>query len=72
VDCVIYSLVSPKRTDPTTGQTYRSVLKPIGKKFRGKTVNVDSGEIGDVELEPASADEIMGTIKVMGGEDWEL
>jgi enoyl-[acyl-carrier protein] reductase/trans-2-enoyl-CoA reductase (NAD+) len=72
VDCVIYSLVSPKRTDPTTGETYRSALKPIGKKFSGKTVNVDSGEIGDVELEPASADEIMGTVKVMGGEDWEL
>ncbi|MDR1255855.1 MAG: trans-2-enoyl-CoA reductase family protein [Puniceicoccales bacterium] len=72
VDCVVYSLASPKRTDPRTGETYRSVLKPIGGKFKSKTVNVDSGEIGDVEIESATAEEIVGTVKVMGGEDWEL
>ncbi|MDR0680050.1 MAG: trans-2-enoyl-CoA reductase family protein [Puniceicoccales bacterium] len=72
VDCVIYSLASPRRTDPRTGETYKSVLKPIGNKFKSKTVNVDSGKIGDVELEPASADEIVSTVKVMGGEDWKL
>ncbi|MDR2435942.1 MAG: trans-2-enoyl-CoA reductase family protein [Puniceicoccales bacterium] len=72
VDCVIYSLASPKRTDPLTGETYRSVLKPIGGKFTSKTVNVDSGEVGNIELEPASEEEIASTVKVMGGEDWEL
>ena len=28
VDCVIYSLASPRRTDPSTGNTYKSCLKP--------------------------------------------
>ena len=30
VDLVIYSLASPVRTNPKTGVTHRSVLKPIG------------------------------------------
>ena len=30
VDLVIYSLASPRRTDPKTGEVYNSVLKPIG------------------------------------------
>lgn len=72
VDCVVYSLAAPRRTDPLTGMTYRSALKPIGEKFSSKTVNVDTGEVYDVELEPATPDEIIGTVKVMGGEDWEL
>jgi enoyl-[acyl-carrier protein] reductase/trans-2-enoyl-CoA reductase (NAD+) len=72
IDCVVYSLASPKRVDPVSGVTYRSVLKPIGNGFTGKTVNVDSGEIYGVEIEAATEDEITGTVKVMGGEDWEL
>jgi enoyl-[acyl-carrier protein] reductase/trans-2-enoyl-CoA reductase (NAD+) len=72
VDCVVYSLASPKRVDPATGVTYRSVLKPIGNKFTSKTVDVSTGEVRHVEIEPASPDEITDTIKVMGGEDWEL
>jgi enoyl-[acyl-carrier protein] reductase/trans-2-enoyl-CoA reductase (NAD+) len=72
IDCVVYSLASPKRTDPFTGEVYKSVLKPIGEPFTGKTINVDSGEVYEVTIEPASADEIQATEKVMGGEDWEL
>ncbi|MDE6432587.1 MAG: trans-2-enoyl-CoA reductase family protein [Opitutales bacterium] len=72
VDCLIYSLAAPRRTDPLTGETYRSVLKPIGEKFSSKTVNVDTNEVYNIELEPATPEEITGTIKVMGGEDWEL
>lgn len=72
IDCVVYSLAAPRRTDPLNGEIYRSVLKPIGEKFVSKTVNVDSGEVYNIEIEPANADEIIGTIKVMGGEDWEL
>jgi enoyl-[acyl-carrier protein] reductase/trans-2-enoyl-CoA reductase (NAD+) len=72
VDCVIYSLASPKRMNSLTGETYRSVLKPIGGKFTSKTVNVDSGEVCSVELNPASEEEIANTVRVMGGEDWEL
>ncbi|MDR1595488.1 MAG: trans-2-enoyl-CoA reductase family protein [Puniceicoccales bacterium] len=72
IDCVVYSLASPKRTDPFTGETFKSVLKPIGTPFTGKSVNVDSGEVSSVTIEPATAEEISATIKVMGGEDWEL
>ncbi|MDR2737748.1 MAG: trans-2-enoyl-CoA reductase family protein [Puniceicoccales bacterium] len=72
IDCIVYSLASPKRTDPFTGEVYKSVLKPIGKSFTGKTVNIDREEVHEVTIEPASAEEIQGTEKVMGGEDWEL
>jgi len=37
VDLVVYSLASPRRTDPVTGQVYSSVLKPIGSAHTSKT-----------------------------------
>jgi enoyl-[acyl-carrier protein] reductase/trans-2-enoyl-CoA reductase (NAD+) len=70
VDAVVYSLASPRRTHPKTGETFRSVLKPIGQAFTQKTVNTDSGTVGNVTLEPATEDEIASTVAVMGGEDW--
>ena len=70
VDCVIYSLAAPRRTDKD-GVTYKSVLKPIGQSFTGKTVNTDKGEVFETTIEPATDDEIFQTVKVMGGEDWE-
>lgn len=72
VDMVIYSLASPRRQDPETGEVYRSVLKPIGESYTNKTVNTDKAEVYDITIEPASDDEIEQTVKVMGGEDWEL
>lgn len=72
VDCVIYSLASPRRTDPETGEVYKSCLKPIGDTYTQKNVNTDKAEIEDVVIEPADEDEIAQTVKVMGGEDWEL
>lgn len=72
VDLVIYSLASPRRTDPVTEETYNSCLKPIGEPFTGKTVNTDKKEIHSVTMDPATEDEILATEKVMGGEDWEL
>lgn len=72
VDCIVYSLASPRRTDPTDGETYKSVLKPIGQSYSQKNVNTDTGEVSPVTIEPASDEEIAHTIKVMGGEDWEL
>ena len=70
VDCVIYSLAAPRRTDKD-GVIYKSVLKPIGRSFTSKTVNTDKGEVFETTLEPATDDEIFQTVKVMGGEDWE-
>ncbi len=73
VDLVIYSLASPRRTDPKTGTTYSSCLKPIGdSNFENKTVDPIRGEVKDVSIEPASNDDIENTVKVMGGEDWAL
>ena len=72
VDLLIYSLASPVRNDPKTGITYRSVIKPAGLSYSGYTVDINSGVISPVTLEPATEEEIASTIKVMGGEDWEL
>ncbi len=72
VDLVIYSLASPRRTDPKTGEVFNSVLKPIGKEYTSKNLNTDTLKISDVTIEPASDEEIANTVKVMGGEDWEM
>ncbi|MEO0794878.1 MAG: enoyl-ACP reductase FabV [Verrucomicrobiota bacterium] len=72
VDLVIYSLASPRRTDPKTGETYNSTLKPVGRRFSAKSVNTDKGIVTDVSLDPATDEDIANTIKVMGGEDWTL
>ncbi len=70
VDLVIYSLASPRRTDPESGETFNSTLKPIGKSYTAKNLNTDTEVVGEVTVEPASEQEIADTIKVMGGEDW--
>ncbi len=72
VDLVIYSLASPRRTHPRTGETFKSVLKPIGRTFRNKTVDADKEAVTEIELEPATEEEIGNTVAVMGGEDWEM
>lgn len=72
VDFVVYSLASPRRTDPVTGETYKSVLKPIGQSFTNRTLDTDRGEVAEVTIEPAEPGETEATVKVMGGEDWEL
>jgi enoyl-[acyl-carrier protein] reductase/trans-2-enoyl-CoA reductase (NAD+) len=51
---------------------YRSAIKPVGRTVHIKTLNVEKGVVHDVDLAPASDEEIQSTIKVMGGEDWEL
>lgn len=72
VDCVIYSLASPRRTHPKTGETAKSVLKTTDAPFTAKTVNTDKGTVTDVTIEPATEQEIADTVSVMGGEDWEM
>ena len=70
VDLVVYSLAAPRRTDPATGATYNSVLKPIGAPYSGATIDPASGEITTVSLAPAAEDEVAATVAVMGGDDW--
>lgn len=72
VDCVIYSLASPRRAHPKTGEVFKSVLKPIGETYTNKNLNTGTGVVNEVTIEPASDDEIAQTVAVMGGEDWEM
>jgi len=72
VDLVIYSLASPVRTNPNTGVTHRSVLKPIGGTFTNKTVDFHSGKVSEISIEPSKEDDIENTVAVMGGEDWAM
>ena len=54
LDLLVYSLASPVRKHPRTGVLHRSVIKPLGEPLRMKSLNVDKGEVGEVELAPAA------------------
>jgi enoyl-[acyl-carrier protein] reductase/trans-2-enoyl-CoA reductase (NAD+) len=73
VDTLIYSVAAPRRTDPVTGTTYQSAVKPIGAPYRARNLTFPDGQppaLRVADLEPASPAEIDATVKVMGGEDW--
>ncbi len=72
IDLLIYSLAAPQRKDPNSDNTYKSVIKPIGASLTSKSIDLQSGNIAETTIPPASAEEIANTIKVMGGEDWKL
>ena len=71
VDLVVYSLAAPAR-ELSDGTVVRSTLKPVGEPFEGATVDFNTEELRTISLEPASTEEIDDTVKVMGGEDWQL
>jgi enoyl-[acyl-carrier protein] reductase/trans-2-enoyl-CoA reductase (NAD+) len=50
VDLVIYSLASPRRTDPETGEVYKSTLKPVGQAYKTKTYDTDKNLIHEITL----------------------
>lgn len=72
VDLVVYSLASPRRTHPVTGEVFSSVIKPIGPTYTNKTLNFHTGEVSLTSIEPATDEEIRQTTAVMGGEDWSM
>jgi enoyl-[acyl-carrier protein] reductase/trans-2-enoyl-CoA reductase (NAD+) len=72
VDLVVYSLAAPRRTDPKTGEVCSSTLKPIGKDYTMRGINTDKEVIQEVTVPAANAEEIAGTVAVMGGTDWQL
>ncbi|MCG7552991.1 trans-2-enoyl-CoA reductase family protein [Pseudoalteromonas sp. JC28] len=72
VDLVVYSLASPRRKDPKSDEVYSSTLKPIGSAITTKNLNTSKRVIDEMTVEAANEDEIANTVKVMGGEDWEL
>lgn len=69
VDMVIYSLASPRRTTKD-GISYASSLKTIGADFTQKNWNFRDNSITEATITGATEEEIINTIKVMGGEDW--
>lgn len=72
IDLVVYSLASPRRTDPETGEVYNSVIKPFGKPFTSKTVDFHTAEVSEITIDPATEEEARQTVAVMGGYDWKL
>lgn len=72
IDLVVYSLAAPRRIDPKTGIKHMSTLKPVGESYTNKSIDIVSGKISMATIESAVEEEITDTIKVMGGEDWEL
>ncbi len=80
-DLIVYSLASPVRSDPDkidpnseTGAhvLYKSVIKPIGKTYAGLGIDILTDTLKESAAEPANDEEIANTVKVMGGEDWQL
>lgn len=69
LDVLVYSLAAPRRQDPETGEVYQSVLKTVGQPFQTKSIDLRSGAVVDVVLEPATPQEISDTVAVMGGAD---
>ncbi|WP_102505617.1 enoyl-ACP reductase FabV [Salinivibrio kushneri] len=72
IDMVVYSLASPVRKLPDSGELVRSSLKPIGETYTSTAVDTNKDEIIEASVEPATEQEIQDTVTVMGGEDWEL
>lgn len=76
IDLLVYSLASPVRVHPETGEMFRSSIKPIGSPLSSRTVKLDilggKCEVENIELQPATDEEIDATVNVMGGEDWIL
>jgi len=72
LDLVIYSLASPRRKDPNSDTVWTSAIKPIGTPHAGKHIDLKNETVTTMDVEPATDEEIEATVKVMGGEDWEL
>jgi enoyl-[acyl-carrier protein] reductase/trans-2-enoyl-CoA reductase (NAD+) len=72
IDLVVYSLASPRRQHPKTGEVHMSTLKPIGKDIVQRAADTDKGVLKEVSVAAASQEEIDNTVAVMGGEDWQM
>lgn len=71
IDLVIYSLASPRCFDEDKN-LYQAAIKPIKRSFTSVTLDTDREVVKKIEIEEASRREIGDTIKVMGGENWEI
>ncbi len=72
VDLVVYSLASPRRQHPKTGEVHNSTLKPIGQDIVQTGLDTDKEVIKEFTIPAASQEDIDNTVAVMGGEDWQM
>lgn len=72
VDQVVYSLAAPRRKHPRTGEIISSTLKPIGAPITLRGLDTDKEVITETTIDPATPEEVAGTVAVMGGEDWQM
>ncbi|PSW07313.1 enoyl-ACP reductase FabV [Photobacterium lipolyticum] len=72
IDMVVYSLASPVRKMPETGEVVRSCLKPMGETYTATAVDTNKDVLIEASIEPATEQEVADTVTVMGGQDWEL
>ncbi len=72
IDLLVYSLAAPRRIDNKSDKVWNSTLKPLNKPAFIKNINLQNHSFEEIEVQHASDDEVLSTIKVMGGEDWQL
>lgn len=70
VDLIVYSLASGVRKNYESGETIRSQIKTLGEPVVGKTIDIASLEVQELEVLPANEQETDDTVFVMGGSDW--
>jgi enoyl-[acyl-carrier protein] reductase/trans-2-enoyl-CoA reductase (NAD+) len=71
IDLLVYSLAAPRRIDEKNDKVWNSTLKPIGDSVFIKNINLQNHLFEEVEIPQATDDEVLSTVKVMGGEDWQ-
>ncbi|MFZ9035908.1 MAG: enoyl-ACP reductase FabV [Francisellaceae bacterium] len=72
IDVLIYSLASGQRNDPETGINHKSVLKSTVGDIKAPTLDLGNQSMVETTMGQANEEDIANTIKVMGGEDWQM
>ncbi len=70
LDMIVYSLASGVRKNFETGETIRSSIKSLGKPVVGTTIDIGTMTSYELEVLPATEQEVKDTVYVMGGGDW--
>ena len=70
IDLLVYSLATGVRI-MADGQRYQSVLKSMGHPIQGWGLDLGQQQLIRQEKPVASAEEVLATERVMGGEDWQ-
>ncbi len=70
IDLLVYSLATGVRV-MADGQRYQSVLKSLGHPITGWGLDLGQQQLIQQQMAVASAEEVIATERVMGGEDWQ-